>query len=152
MGPIRALSRNWVVEWEEAVFSAVSWRYAATRNSIFDPVWIIVHTKEPEPPPEESEAKQKIRAWRAEERKKMVESMDKLLDKAQRMAQSGILGPRNGPSGPGSQASYSGTRSDTESNDLGGVGTGCEASSPGPVQRPARAGAVQAQLSADPAG
>jgi hypothetical protein len=44
--------------------------------------------KEPEPPPEESEAYQKVRAWRAEERKKMVESMEKLLDQALRMAQS----------------------------------------------------------------
>jgi hypothetical protein len=44
--------------------------------------------EEPEPPPEESEAKQKIRAWRAEERKKMVESIDRLLAQAQRMAES----------------------------------------------------------------
>ncbi len=41
-----------------------------------------------EPPPVESEAYQKIRAWRAAERKTMVESMDRLLSQALRMAES----------------------------------------------------------------
>src|SRR3989454_12258832 len=39
-----------------------------------------------EPPEEESEAMKGIRAWRATERKKMVESMEKLLGQAQKLA------------------------------------------------------------------
>ena len=42
--------------------------------------------REDEIPKEESEAKKGIRAWRATERKTMVESMEKLLAQAQRLA------------------------------------------------------------------
>ncbi len=44
--------------------------------------------RDPEPPNVESEAMQAIRAWRATERKKLIESMDKLLAQAQRLAES----------------------------------------------------------------
>src|SRR5213592_812145 len=44
--------------------------------------------RDPEPPSVESEAMQAIRAWRATERKKLIESMDKLLAQAQRLAES----------------------------------------------------------------
>jgi len=39
-----------------------------------------------EPPDEESEAMKGIRAWRATERKKMVESMERLVSQAQKLA------------------------------------------------------------------
>src|SRR3989441_11693712 len=39
-----------------------------------------------EPPEEESEAMKGIRAWRATERKKMVDSMERLLSQAQKLA------------------------------------------------------------------
>ncbi len=44
--------------------------------------------RDPEPPGVESEAMRAIRAWRATERKKLIESMDKLLAQAQRLAES----------------------------------------------------------------
>src|SRR2546427_10873747 len=39
-----------------------------------------------EPPEEESEAMKGIRAWRATERKKMVDSMERLLSQAEKLA------------------------------------------------------------------
>jgi hypothetical protein len=42
--------------------------------------------RDDEPPDEESKAMQDIRAWRASERKSMVESIEKLISQAQRMA------------------------------------------------------------------
>src|SRR2546428_12976328 len=39
-----------------------------------------------EPPEEESEAMKAIRAWRATERKKMVDSMERLLSQAEKLA------------------------------------------------------------------
>ena len=44
--------------------------------------------RDPEPPSVESEAMQAIRAWRATERKKLIESMDKLLARARKLAES----------------------------------------------------------------
>lgn len=44
--------------------------------------------REDEPPEEESDAMKGIRAWRATERKKMIESMEKLLAQAQKLATS----------------------------------------------------------------
>jgi len=44
--------------------------------------------RDPEPPSVESEAMQAIRAWRATKRKKLIESMDKLLAQARKLAES----------------------------------------------------------------
>ena len=44
--------------------------------------------RDPEPPGIESEAMQAIRAWRATGRKKLIESMGKLLAQTQRLAES----------------------------------------------------------------
>lgn len=49
--------------------------------------WILLrYDNEREPPREESEAMKSMRAWRAAERKTMVESIEKLIGQANRMA------------------------------------------------------------------
>src|SRR2546429_1982005 len=44
--------------------------------------------REDEPPEEESEAMKSIRSWRQTERKKMVESIERLLEQARKLATS----------------------------------------------------------------
>ena len=66
-----------------AVFARFSWRYIRLPSKARPG-----SMRDPEPPNVESEAMQAIRAWRATERKKLIESMDKLLALAQRLAES----------------------------------------------------------------
>jgi hypothetical protein len=58
---------------------------------MLDPValcLVLLPVREPEPPEEESEPMQKIRKWRSDERKKLIESMNELMVMAKRMAMS----------------------------------------------------------------